>query len=189
VENETGESHYYLSPNQQQAVHDDIATNEQKQNWTKKRGIEVGNIFQLGLYYSNKMHDATFVDQSGQKKPYYMGCYGIGIGRTLATIVEVDHDNNGIVWPENVAPYQYHLCGLDLSDPTVKKQAYELYQKLSNQGKEVLFDDRENISAGAKFADADLIGIPNRLVISKRTGGKIELKKRSQTNSDLVTEI
>jgi len=152
-----------------------------------KKGIEVGNIFQLGYHYSKKMNDAMFVDANGKKKPYYMGCYGIGVGRTMAAIVEVHHDQRGIIWPEGVAPYQAHLVGLDLNNDDVKTRAYEVYDALIGAGIEVLFDDRETVAAGAKFADADLIGIPKRLVVSKKTGDKIELKKRTEKQFALHT--
>ncbi len=150
------------------------------------RGIEVGNIFQLGYYYSKKMKDAAFIDKDGQPKPYYMGCYGIGLGRTMATIVEVYHDQKGIVWPEAVAPFAIHLVGLDLKDETIKKRAFDVYKQLTKQDYDVLFDDREWASAGEKFSDADLIGIPYRLVVSKRTGDKIEFKKRNETATELL---
>lgn len=153
----------------------------------QKRGIEVGNIFQLGYHYSKKMKDAVFVDQNGKLKPFYMGCYGIGVGRTMAAIVEKFHDDRGIIWPESVTPYKYHLIGLDLKDKSVKSKVHKVYKELLNKGQEVLFDDREDISAGEKFADADLIGIPHRLLISRRTGDKIEYKKRSDQNSKLLT--
>ena len=153
----------------------------------EKRGIEVGNIFQLGLHYSKKMKGATFIDKTGKEKPYYMGCYGIGLGRTLATIVEQFHDERGITWPSQVAPYHVHLIGLDFSDENVKKRAFELYEKLQKDNIEVLFDEREDVSPGAKFADADLIGNPIRLVVSKRTGDKIEFKRRNENKNELLT--
>lgn len=158
-----------------------------KQQLIEKRGIEVGNIFQLGYYYSKKMKGATFIDRDGKEKPYYMGCYGIGIGRTMAAVVEKFHDDRGIIWPESVAPYQTHLLGLDLKDTKVRYNCYNLYNQLLKQRVEVLFDDREEATAGEKFADADLIGIPVRLVVSKRTGDKIEIKKRSAKKIELLT--
>lgn len=154
----------------------------------EKRGIEVGNIFQLGLHYTSLMKNATFVDEEGKAKPYYMGCYGIGIGRSLATIVEKFHDERGIVWPESVAPFQVHLIGLDLKDEKIKKRAFELYNLLTTTyNLEVIFDDRIDATAGNKFSDADLIGIPVRLVVSKRTGEKIEFKKRNKKEFELIT--
>lgn len=152
-----------------------------------KKGIEVGNIFQLGYHYSSKMKGAEFTDADGAKKKYYMGCYGIGLGRTLATLVEVFHDERGIIWPEAVAPYKVHLIGLDLTDEKVKNEAEKVYKLLTAEGIEVLFDDREDVSPGAKFSDADLIGIPYRVIISKKTEDKIELKKRSAKETEFKT--
>ncbi len=152
-----------------------------------KKGIEVGNIFQLGFHYSSKMKGAHFTAQDGSKKPYYMGCYGIGLGRTLATIVEVFHDDKGIIWPEAVAPYQVHIVGLDLEDKKVAEEAEKIYKLLQAEEVEILFDDRIGISAGEKFADADLIGIPYRVVISKRTADKMEIKKRDEKESQFKT--
>lgn len=151
-----------------------------------KKGIEVGNIFQLGLHYSSKMEGAHFIDEKGEAKPYYMGCYGIGLARTLATIVEVSNDEKGIVWPSSVAPYQVHLVGLDLDDASVKARVEEVYSRLLAAGVEVLFDDR-NVRAGEKFADADLIGIPVRVVVSKKTGDKLEVKRRNQKETEFAS--
>jgi len=184
VESEVGESKFYISKNGSYAAHEEVV-NKPLSELIEKKGIEVGNIFQLGLHYSTKMKDAVFVDKDGKEKPYYMGCYGIGIGRTLAAIVEIHHDEKGIVWPENVAPYKMHLVGLDLKDEIISKRTNDVYKKLVDAGIEVLFDDR-NESAGTKFSDADLIGIPYRLVVSKRTGDKIEVKKRSEVKAELM---
>ena len=151
-----------------------------------KKGIEVGNIFQLGLHYSSKMAGAHFIDEKGQEQPYYMGCYGIGLDWTLATIVEVSNDEKGIIWPESVAPYQIHLVGLDLEDAEIKTKVEEVYQKLDAAGIEVLYDDR-NVRAGEKFADADLIGIPLRVVVSKKTGEKLEIKRRGQAETEFLS--
>jgi prolyl-tRNA synthetase len=153
---------------------------ESDQKLIERRGIEVGNIFQLGFHYSSKMTGATFTDENGEKKPYYMGCYGIGLARTLATIVEVHHDDRGIVWPEAIAPFQVHLIDIQAAE-----KGEEIYKALTAQGVEVLWDDRD-VRAGEKFADADLIGIPIRLVVSAKTGDKIELKKRAEKETTLV---
>ncbi|MCA9349790.1 proline--tRNA ligase [Candidatus Saccharibacteria bacterium] len=154
-----------------------------------KKGVEVGNIFQLGYHYSSLMDNANYTDQNGDRKPYYMGCYGIGVGRTIATIVELDHDEKGIIWPEVVAPYRYHLISLarSVEEPAYTK-AEELYQSMTSQGLEVLWDDRLDIRAGEKFADADLIGNPIRLVISAKTlaSDQVELKHRDQDRVELV---
>lgn len=148
----------------------------------EKRGIEVGNIFQLGYHYSKLMKNANFVDQDGIEKPYYMGCYGIGLGRTLATIIEKYHDDKGMIWPKAIAPYSVHLVSLKGGED----KAQQLYDELLSKGIEVLWDDRE-LSAGAKFGDADLIGIPVRLVVSGRTEeGKVEYKERAENDSQIL---
>jgi len=152
-----------------------------------KKGIEVGNIFQLGYHYTKLMKNALFTDKDGSEKPYYMGCYGIGIGRTLATIVEKYHDERGMMLPVQVAPYTVHLIAIGKdSDPFEKAES--LMKTLEEKGIDVLFDDRTDVSPGAKFADADLIGCPYRLVISPKTGDKIELKKRTEKETRLITE-
>lgn len=148
---------------------------------SEKRGIEVGNIFQLGLHYSSLMKGATFIDRDGKAKPYYMGCYGIGIGRTMATIAEIYHDEKGLTWPTQVAPFDVHMISLSGTE----NEAADLYDQLNALGIEVLWDDRD-ISPGAKFADADLIGNPLRLVLSKRNEGKIEWKKRNSDTIELL---
>lgn len=156
-----------------------------KQRLVEKQGIEVGNIFQLGYHYSRLMKDATFVDQDGKAKPYYMGCYGIGIGRTMAAVVEKHHDEKGIIWPSVVSPFQVHLISI-AKDDKQRKRAEEVYQKLISNNIETLFDDRDFASPGEKLADADLIGIPIRLLISPKTGDKIEYKERSKNNYELL---
>ncbi len=152
----------------------------------EKRGVEVGNIFQLGFHYSSRMTGAMFRDKDGKERPYYMGCYGIGLARTLATVVETSHDEKGIVWPDAVAPYQVHLIGIMNQESRIKERAEEIYKKLQEKGIEVLFDDRD-IAAGEKFADADLLGMPVRLVVSNKSGDKIEFKKRNEKEATLLT--
>ncbi len=147
------------------------------------RAIEFGHVFSYGYFYSEP-HKATYVDKEGRERLLYMGSYGIGVERAMAIVVEKLHDEKGIVWPEIIAPFQYHLLVLGESD-MVLKQAQEVYEKLLTEGKEVLFDDRD-VSAGQKFADADLIGIPWRLVVSEKTAGKIEIKKRSEKETRLI---
>jgi prolyl-tRNA synthetase len=150
------------------------------------RGIEVGNIFQLGTHYSTKMARAVFTDQDGQSRPYYMGCYGIGVGRTLATIVEIHHDEKGILWPKSVTPYQVHLLSLGL-DEKVIQQTNELYESLLKAGIEVLYDDRD-LRTGEKLNDADLIGLPIRVLVSPRSleQGGAEWKERASKESRAV---
>ena len=149
-----------------------------------KKGIEVGNIFQLGYHYSKLMKGANFTDKDGKPKPYYMGCYGIGIGRTLATIVEKYHKENEILWPEAIAPFKAHIVALDAEKPEVKAKAEEVYAELQKRGIEVLFDDRPKLSAGQKFADAELVGARYRIVVSCRNYNQPEIN--DLTNADLI---
>lgn len=155
----------------------------------EKKSIEVGNIFNQGTKYSDNL-GLSFADENGVKNSVWMGAYGIGISRFLATIVETSNDKNGIIWPESVAPYKVHLIALDQQQTTndLRQKAEEIYNKLIEQGVEVLFDDREDKTAGEKFADADLIGCPIRLVISKKTleHSSIEAKKRAENEVKLM---
>ncbi len=153
----------------------------------ERRGIEVGNIFKLHQRFSGAF-EFTFADQEGKKQPVEMGCYGIGPSRIMGTIVEVFNDEKGIRWPAAVAPYQVHLVVLG-GDGEVLAAAEKLYAYLLDKGIEVLYDDRSQVSAGAKFADADLIGIPTRLVVSKKTLANqgVEIKKRSQTEAEVAS--
>ena len=142
----------------------------------EKRAIEVGNIFPLGTKYSEAFN-LRFTDERGEKKYVVMGSYGIGLGRTMGTAVEVFHDGRGIVWPENIAPFKAHLISINRKQKT-EDRGQKIYDKLQKAGVEVLYDDREGVSAGEKFNDADLIGIPYRLVISDKTKNEIEVKRR-----------
>lgn len=148
----------------------------------KGQSIENGHVFKLGIKYSESL-GAYFTDQDGSKKPIVMGCYGIGIGRLMATIVEAHHDERGIIWPKSVAPYAAHLVCLEQK---LKKFTDGLYDRLCKEGVEVLYDDRDGVSAGVKFADADLIGIPVRLIVSEKTGEKVEWKRRDSEKKELV---
>jgi len=188
VESPVGESRFFISNDGKIAIHEEIAKKKgiDVSKLDEKRGIEVGNIFQLGYYYSKKMKEATFIDKDGKEKPYYMGCYGIGIGRSIATVVEIYHDDRGIIWPESVTPYQIHLVGLNLDNRAAREQAENVYKKLLDNEFTVLYDDRSEVTAGEKFADADLIGIPYRLVVSTKTNGKIEFKKRTEKKFELL---
>ncbi len=140
------------------------------------KACEVGNVFDLGQKYT-KAFDLTFIDSDGQKKYPVMGCFGIGISRTMGVMVEKFHDEKGIIWPEAIAPFAVHLVGL--------KDASSVYDQLLQAGLDVLYDDTDR-SAGEKFADADLIGIPVRLVVSEKTGDKVEWKKRGQDQTELL---
>ena len=151
-----------------------------------KRGIEVGNIFKLGTYYSKKM-DATYLAEDGTRKHFVMGSYGIGVGRSLQSILEVSNDDRGIVWPISVAPYEAHVLALPMKDAAVVEAAERLVADLERDGVEVLYDDRDE-SAGVKFADADLIGIPFRVTVSARglKAGTVEVKPRERTEVENV---
>jgi len=150
------------------------------------RGSEVGHIFKLGTKYS-ELFDATYLDAEGVAHPILMGCYGIGVGRIMATVVEQSHDEKGIIWPFSIAPYHVALVGWDLEREENRQAAEQLYADLNKAGVEVLYDDRAE-TAGVKFNDADLIGLPIRAVVSKRSlkNGGIELKLRSQKESRIV---
>jgi len=151
-----------------------------------EQGIEIGHIFKLGTFLSNKL-GAFFIDTEGNSRPIIMGCYGIGIGRLMAAIIELHNDDKGIIWPLSVAPYTTYLCPLFMENEEVKDKAESLYAELEAQGFEVLYDDRDE-STGVKFNDADLLGIPLRVTISPRSleKGSIELKWRSENKAELV---
>ncbi len=150
-----------------------------------QRGIEVGHCFKLGTRYSDPT-GATYLDENGQPQPIFMGSYGIGLDRLMATIVEKHHDEHGIIWPDAVAPYQVHLLHLGKGDD-VKDAAHKLYLELHRVGLEVLYDDRE-ASAGVKFNDADLMGLPWRVTVGRRglAEGTVEVKRRNQKERQSV---
>ncbi|EGL83721.1 Prolyl-tRNA synthetase [Caldalkalibacillus thermarum TA2.A1] len=141
------------------------------------KGIEVGHVFKLGTKYSEAM-GATFLDENGNQQPMIMGCYGIGVTRLLAAIIEQHHDEHGIIWPRAVAPFDIHLISVNMKDDLQRELAEQLYVKLQQAGFDVLYDDREE-RAGVKFKDADLIGIPLRVTVGKKAGdGIVECKLR-----------
>ena len=150
-----------------------------------KKGIEVGNIFKLGTKYSQAMK-ATYLDQNGKSQPMVMGCYGIGVGRLLASSIEANHDADGIVFPKSIAPYQIHLMHIGKGEKVVET-AEQLYQDWTSQGLEVLYDDRSE-SPGFKFKEADLIGLPLRVTVSQKTLSidSIEVKWRNQSDRRLI---
>jgi len=162
----------------------------------RAKTIEVGNIFPLKTRFSDAF-GLTYKDKKGKNQPIIMGTYGIGITRLMGAIVEVHHDDKGIIWPESVAPYKAYL--IEIRNPNieirnksknqntnVQNRGDEVYEKLQKAGVEVLYDDREDVSAGEKFADCDLIGIPVRLVVSEKTAGKVEWRKRSESRIELL---
>lgn len=175
-----GEDMIYHAPDWEYWRNEEVMTKEDLANpqLQSMKSIEVGNIFPLGTFYSEKM-GVNFVDEKGEKKPIWFGSYGIGVTRLVGAIVEASHDDKGILWPSSVAPFMVHLIGLN-------EKGEEIYKKLQEKGIEVLFDDRVDKRAGEKFADADLIGIPLRVVVSNKTASKVEVKKRSEDTPQIV---
>lgn len=151
----------------------------------EEKTIEIANIFKLKTNYSAPF-DLKFKDQNGQAQPVLMGCYGLGISRLMGALAENNCDSKGLKWPAAIAPFRFHLLALG-EDKAVRKSADDLYQKLQQQNCEVLYDDRD-LNAGEKFADADLIGLPARLVISQKTLAKksVEIKQRNEEKSALI---
>jgi len=141
------------------------------------KGIEIGQIFKLGTIYSEKMN-GIYLDENGKAKPYIMGCYGIGVSRLIAAIIEQNNDENGIIWPKEVAPYLVHLVCLDMKKDVQKETAEEIYNKLLEEKVEVLYDDRIE-RPGVKFNDADLIGLPIQIIVGRKADeGIVEIKVR-----------
>ncbi|MCY7991098.1 proline--tRNA ligase [Bacillus haynesii] len=146
------------------------------------KGIEVGQVFKLGTRYSEAM-DATYLDENGRAQPMLMGCYGIGISRTLSAIVEQHHDDKGLIWPLEVTPYDLHILALNMKNDAQVQLAEKLYEEFKANGYDVLFDDRAE-RAGVKFADSDLIGLPIRITVGKRADeGVVEVKIRKTGES------
>jgi prolyl-tRNA synthetase len=152
-----------------------------------RRGIEVGHVFKLGTVYSSSM-GADYTDENGAQQEILMGCYGIGVGRLLAAAVEANNDENGMVLPQAIAPYDVYLAGLNLDDEDIAAKAEQTYRDLLDAGYEVLFDDRD-APPGVKFKDADLMGIPVRVVLSARSigNGGAEIKDRRGKDSEIVS--
>jgi prolyl-tRNA synthetase len=188
-----GEDTIYLDENRGLAINKEIYDDEElkflglkKEDLIEKKSIEVGNIFSLGTKFTEPFN-LTYKDKDGREKLVIMGSYGIGLGRLMGTVVEVLSDDRGIIWPESIAPFKIHLLSLG-KDEKVLQQAEDLYKELTQKGIEVLYDDREDVSAGEKFADSDLMGIPFRVIISNRTvtEGGYELKKRTEEKERIV---
>lgn len=188
-----GEDIVYLDESKNIAVNQEVFTDDilkelelNKEDLIEKKAIEVGNIFSLGTKFSTPF-DLNFKDENNKENMVIMGSYGIGISRLMGTIVEVLSDDKGIIWPENVAPFKVHLLVLGENE-SVRKEADFVYEKLTKNNIEVLFDDREGLSAGEKFADSDLIGIPYRVVVSERSMKEsgVELKKRTEEKGSVV---
>ncbi len=152
-----------------------------------KRGIEVGNIFQLGTKYTKSMN-MQYVDKDGEMHHPIMGCYGIGVGRLAASVCEAKHDDFGPIWPISIAPWEVHLCCIRPDDENAKCIADDLYEELQKNKVEIIYDDREGVRAGQMFADADLLGVPIRVVVSPRNlqEGKLEISTRDKSVKEMV---
>ncbi|AHB40615.1 TPA: prolyl-tRNA synthetase [candidate division WWE3 bacterium] len=190
---ESGEDTIYIDRKKKIGINKEVLTEEvltdlgvKREELEEVRAIEVGNIFKQKTRFSEPL-GLFFTDEEGKRKPVIMGAYGIGPARLMATIVELFGDDKGIVWPESVAPAKLHLIGLNLEDEGTAEIAEKVYDTLLHNKTDVLFDDREEVTAGIKFSDADLIGIPYRAVVSRKNGTKIELKKRTEEATSLLT--
>jgi len=197
---ESGEDTVYLSKEKGLAVNKEVYTDEvlgdlnlNKADLVEEKAIEVGNIFTLGTRFSEPI-GLMYTDEDGEKKPVFMGSYGIGLGRLMGTVAEALSDEKGLVWPKEISPFDVHLI-LVGKDDSAKELADEVYKTLEAEGIETLYDDRE-IRAGEKFADADLIGIPTRVIVGDKTsGGMLEVKDRvtgevrEVTLKHLITEF
>ncbi len=188
----SGEDVIYIDRAKKLAINKTVYTKENIKKFglngrglEKQKSIEVGNIFPLGLKYSDIL-GLKVKDKKGTERPVIMGSYGIGLGRLMGAIVEVCHDKNGIIWPKEVAPFQIHLIEIMQKEKTAKK-AEKIYQDLQNKGFEVLYDERKK-SPGEKLVEADLIGLPYRVVISGRTlkNNSLEIKKRNEKKTKLI---
>jgi prolyl-tRNA synthetase len=191
---DVGEDTVYVHEGKKLAINKEVYTDEvlrdlgvSKDELVEKRAVEVGNIFTLGTRFSDPL-GLKFTDQDGTEKPVIMGCYGLGPGRVMGTIVEHMGDDKGIVWPEEIAPFKVYLARLGEADE-VMKEADKLYEDLTKAGVLVLYDDRNDARAGEKFADADLLGIPYRLVVSDKTLAtqQVELKKRTAQEVQMLS--
>ena len=189
-----GEDTIYVDENKGIAINKEVYNDEvieslglSKDTLVENRAVEVGNIFTLATRFSDAL-DLKYQTEEGESKSVFMGSYGIGPARLMGTVVEVLSDDKGIIWPEAISPFQVHM--LVLGEDAIREEADNLYTILVEQGIEVLYDDRHDISAGEKFADSDLIGIPYRIVISKRSiaDGGYELKKRTEQNGKIISK-
>lgn len=152
----------------------------------EQKGIEVGHVFYLGEKYSKAMN-ATFLDENGKSKVFVMGCYGIGVTRIAAAAIEQNYDENGIIWPLAIAPFEVVIIPVNIKYKEGTDFAFELYEKLKNNGVDVIIDDRD-VSPGVKFKDSDLIGFPVRVVIGEKNfkDGKVEVKLRKEKTAEIV---
>ncbi|MDB5238686.1 MAG: putative prolyl-tRNA synthetase, prolyl-tRNA synthetase [Candidatus Parcubacteria bacterium] len=190
---DAGEDLIYVHEGKRIAVNKEVLNDEvlkelgvKREELVEKKAVEVGNIFSLGTRFSDAL-GLTYKDAEGKPQATVMGSYGIGPGRVMGTIVETRSDDKGIIWPESIAPFAVHLIALFDEQGTVKKAADDLYEKLTKQGIEVLYDDRD-AGAGEKFGDSDLIGIPKRYIVSEKTlaKGEIEVKDRLTGKVEMI---
>lgn len=183
---DTGEDTIFYSQKEKLAYNSHVANDKKlDSSYQEYKAVEVGNIFSLDTAFSEPF-DYCYIDAFGKKQPVHMGCYGLGTSRAMGVIAEKFHDEKGILWPKNVAPYLVHLMVLSPEKHIIKK-ANEAYKKILSRNIETLFDNRENVSPGEKFADADLIGIPYRLLLSDKTKNTIELKRRNEAQGKIMT--
>jgi prolyl-tRNA synthetase len=192
---EAGEDIINICDNCKVAINREIIADQSQcpicggKEFREAKAVEVGNIFKLGNRYSSPFQ-LQYTDKDGSKKDVVMGCYGIGPSRVMGTVVEICHDDRGIIWPEEIAPFKVHLLllGNKASWQNNKKEADKLHEKLQGEGVEVLYDEREDMGAGAKFAEADMIGCPIRLVVSDKTlaDGAVEFKRRKEEKAELI---
>lgn len=189
---ESGEDTVYLSRDKNLAVNKEVYTDEvlgdldlDKGDLKEEKAIEVGNVFTLGTRFSEPL-GLVYTDEDGTKKPVFMGSYGIGLGRLMGTVAEVLSDENGLVWPKEISPFDIHLVLVGKNDST-RELADEIYKTLEAEGIETLYDDRD-VRAGEKFADADLMGISTRVIVGDKTsGGMLEVKDRATGETREVT--
>lgn len=192
---EYGEDLIYINEEKKVAINREIFTDEivaefglSKADFVERKAIEVGNIFKLGTKFSDGL-GLQYVDENGERKPVIMGSYGIGPGRVMGTIVETHHDEKGIIWPLEVAPYKVHIVALGKED-AINQEADRLYRQLNDNGIETLLDDRINLNPGAKFADADLIGCPVRITVSGKNmeNRQYEVKRRAGGDVEFIPQ-
>jgi prolyl-tRNA synthetase len=190
---EAGEDTVYINEEKKQAVNKEVNTEEvlntlgfNESKLLEKKAVEVGNIFTLGTKFSEPF-DLKYKNEKGEGELVFMGSYGIGLGRLLGTITEVSSDDKGIIWPESVAPFKFHLLEIVSEKPEVKETAEKIYKKLGIEN--CLYDDRD-IRAGEKFADADLLGMPYQIIVSEKniSAGKLELRDRKTGEVKMITE-
>jgi prolyl-tRNA synthetase len=203
TESEAGEDIIYIDTVSGRALNKEVLTDEVlsdlgilRENLVEKKSIEVGNIFTLGTKFSQPL-GLTYRDEEGKDQLVVMGSYGIGPTRVMGTIAEIMGDERGLVWPKSIAPYRFHLVSLQPEDEAVASAGNLLYDALLDRGIEVLYDERKGVSPGEKFKDSDLIGIPTRIVVSKKTleSGRLEVKDRQSgevvllSHEELLSEL